>query len=97
MPPGKERNAYGALPIVTRYNHADGVAPWNGVVPVTASSKAVEEEEYNNARYGEAGRVCEGVAILLKVMAQIRIDIGRFRDRGRERFALFDVNMKPVS
>ena len=45
------------------------------------------EEEYDNARYGEAVRVCEGVTRLLKVRAPIRIDIRRFRDRDRERFA----------
>jgi hypothetical protein len=98
MPPGKARNEYWALPIVTRFNHAEGVAPWNGIVPVSANSLVVEEDEYKgDSSYGKVARECEGVARLLKVVAPIRIDIRRFRDGDRERFALFDVNMKPVS
>jgi D-ala D-ala ligase C-terminus len=98
MPPGHGRDEYWALPIVTRFNHADGVAPWNGIVAVTANSRVVSKEEYEkDARYGEVAKECEGVARLLKGTAPIRIDIRRFRDGPGEKFALFDVNMKPVS
>ncbi|PMD39851.1 hypothetical protein L207DRAFT_583697 [Hyaloscypha variabilis F] len=96
MPPSKARDEYWALPIVTRFNHVDGVAPWNGVVAVTANSRFVSEEEYErDERYGEAARECEGVAKLLSGTAPIRIDIRRFKDGKGEKFALFDVNMKP--
>jgi D-ala D-ala ligase C-terminus len=98
MPPGNGRDEYWALPIVTRFNHAEGVAPYNGVVAVTANSRVVSEEECaRDGRYGEVARECEGVAKLLGVTAPIRIDVRRFREGMGERFALFDVNMKPVS
>jgi len=98
MPPSKDRDEYWALPIVTRFNHVNGVAPWNGVVAVTANSRVVSEEEYKeDAKYDEVARECEGVAKLLGGTAPIRIDIRRFKHGKGERFALFDVNMKPVS
>jgi carbamoylphosphate synthase large subunit len=98
MPPSRERDEYWALPVVQRFNHADGVAPYNGIVAVTANSKVVEKEEHErDSRYGEAARECEGVARLLRGTAPIRIDIRRFRDGPGEKFALFDVNVKPVS
>lgn len=31
---------YWALPVVTRFNHQDGIAPYNGVVAVTSNSRA---------------------------------------------------------
>jgi len=57
---------------------------------LTANSRVVSrEEEERDGRYGEAAMKCVGVARLLGVTAPIRIDV--------RRFALFDVNMKPVS
>ena len=98
MPQSNDRDEYWALPIVTRFNHVDGVAPWNGVVAVTTNSRVVSEEEYKeDARYGEVARECEGVAKLLGGTAPIRIDIRRFKHGKGEKFALFDINMKPVS
>lgn len=35
----REYNEYWALPAVGRFNHHDGVAPYNGVVAVTQNSK----------------------------------------------------------
>ncbi|PMD24889.1 hypothetical protein NA56DRAFT_461054 [Hyaloscypha hepaticicola] len=91
MPPAKERNVYWTLAIVTRFNHMDGVAPWNDVVPLTANSRVVLEREYRrDASYEKAARV-------LEVMALIRIYIRRFRGGDGEIFASFDVHMKPVS
>ncbi len=97
MLPSKDRDEYLALPIVTRFNHVDGVAPWNGVVAVTAKSRFVSEEYERDETYGEAARECEAVAKLLSGTAPIRIDIRRFKDGKGEKFALFDINMKPVS
>ena len=65
---------------------------------MTANSPVVLEKEYRrDASYEKAARECGGVARLLKVMAPIRIDIRRFRGGEGEIFALFDINMKPVS
>lgn len=96
MPPSTEIPKYWALPIVVRFNHADGVAPYNGVVAVTANSRALSNKEIEaNHHYGNIMRQCEDIAELLNVTAPIRIDVRCFRE-GSE-FAAFDVNMKPVS
>lgn len=96
MPPSKQRDEYWAMPIVTRLNHADDITPYNGVVAVTGNSRVISQEEYTeDPLYAEAARQCEAVAKLLGVTALIRIDIRRF-GLG-EKFAIFDVNMKPVS
>lgn len=103
MPPSskaKQGQGYWALPIVTRFNHEHGVAPYNGLVAVTANSRALTSQETErDKRYAEAAGECEAVAELLRVTAPIRIDIRRFNNAGRggDKFALFDVNMKPVS
>ncbi|KAH8587487.1 hypothetical protein B0O99DRAFT_656406 [Bisporella sp. PMI_857] len=94
MPPSKERPEYWSMPIVTRFNHKDGIAPYNGVVAVTVNSKVVSQKEYeDDLSYSEAARQCAAVAKFLQVTAPIRIDIRRFEPGGK--FALFDVNMKP--
>jgi carbamoylphosphate synthase large subunit len=98
MPPSSSHPNYWALPIVTRFNHESGIAPYNGTVAVTANSRVISSEKYAaDARYGEAARECEAVAGLLNVTAPIRIDVRRFLSQPGSKFALFDVNMKPVS
>lgn len=97
MPPSKENPDYYAMPVVTRFNHHDGIAPYNGIVAVTANSRALSQEEVKgDGRYAEASRQCEDVARLLHVTAPIRIDIRRFNKDPKSQFALFDINMKPV-
>lgn len=87
---------YWALPIVKRFNHEDGVAPYNGVVAVTQNSKVLTDgEREGDESYGEVVRECVESARLLCIRAPIRVDVRRFREG--EKFALFDVNMKPVS
>jgi hypothetical protein len=99
MPPSaSSRRDYWALPVVTRFNHEDGVAPYNGNVAVTLNSRAVSAEDLAaDSTYAEVARQCEGVARLLRVTAPIRIDVRRRRDERGSAFVLFDVNMKPVS
>jgi D-alanine-D-alanine ligase-like ATP-grasp enzyme len=98
MPPSGEIPKYWAMPIVTRFNHADGIAPYNGTVAVTSNSRVVSRKEYaEDPAYDEAGQRCEEVAQLLRVTAPIRIDIRRFKNETGSSFALFDINMKPVS
>ncbi|OBT69007.1 hypothetical protein VE03_01364 [Pseudogymnoascus sp. 23342-1-I1] len=94
--PPSSGGGYWALPIVTRFNHISGIAPYNGAVAVTENSRAVTREEYErDPRYGEVARECEAVARELGTMAPIRVDVRRFGGEGGERFALFDANMKP--
>ncbi|MCJ1249441.1 hypothetical protein MMC30_006665 [Trapelia coarctata] len=98
MPPSAENPKYWATPIVRRFNHEQGVAPYSGAVAVTANSVALTQEEADmDEQYDRAARECEEVAKLLGVTAPIRIDIRRFEENSKSRFALFDINMKPVS
>ncbi|KAH7078031.1 hypothetical protein BKA63DRAFT_509538 [Paraphoma chrysanthemicola] len=94
MPPSASEPSYQALPIVTRFDHVNGIAPYNGVVAVTENSRVVSEDRVSDdPAYGRAVEECERVAALLRVTAPIRIDIRRFSPGSS--FALFDVNMKP--
>ncbi|PYI04532.1 D-alanine--D-alanine ligase [Aspergillus sclerotiicarbonarius CBS 121057] len=95
MPPSTNTPEYWSLPPITRCNHIDGVAPYNGSVAVTANSRAVTESEMHDASsyYGPVMRECEQVAKLIGATAPIRIDVRRFSE-GSE-FAIFDINMKP--
>ena len=97
MPPSASKpEGYWALPIVTRFNHSDGIAPYNGSVAVTSNSRVIQKAEYDqDSAYKKAARECEEIAALLRATAPIRIDVRRFKDGSN--FALFDVNMKPVS
>jgi D-alanine-D-alanine ligase-like ATP-grasp enzyme len=94
MPPTSDRPTHWSLIPVTRFNHADGIAPYNGVVAVTANSRVVTEHEMKDSAYGKAMKQCEEVARLIGATAPIRVDVRRFEE-GSE-FALFDINMKPV-
>jgi D-alanine-D-alanine ligase-like ATP-grasp enzyme len=98
LPPSEERRDYWALPVVTRFNHADDIAPYNGAVAVTSNSRALTWKEVEPMPlYKKAARDCEEVARLLNGTAPIRIDIRRFKNDPESEFALFDINMKPVS
>ncbi|KAH7127331.1 hypothetical protein EDB81DRAFT_729344 [Dactylonectria macrodidyma] len=90
MPPTADKD-YWSLPVVSRFNHADGIAPYNGAVAVTSNSRAIIDS--NDAAYDIISRECENVAKFLGVTAPIRIDVRRFAPDTK--FALFDVNMKP--
>ncbi|KAH8193550.1 hypothetical protein TruAng_012285 [Truncatella angustata] len=95
MPPSPERPDHWAMPVVVRFNHIDGIAPYNGDVAVTANSRVVSEEQAaKDTAYGSIAEQCVQVARLLRCTAPIRIDVRRFKEQGD--FALFDVNMKPV-
>jgi D-alanine-D-alanine ligase-like ATP-grasp enzyme len=96
MPPSDERPSHMALPIVTRFNHANGVAPYNGIVAVTANSTAITAEQYaRDPTYQAIASDCEQVAALMGLTAIMRIDVRRFTEDPESMFALFDVNMKP--
>jgi hypothetical protein len=95
MPPSPTRAEYWSMPPVTRFNHDQGIAPYNGTVAVTANSRVVTKDEMCDSTYGQAMRQCERVASLIKATAPIRIDVRRFQPQSG--FAIFDINMKPVS
>jgi len=96
MPPSSTNSEYSALPIVVRFNHQDGIAPYNGVVAVTQNSRAPSEQERESRpAYAEIERACERVAAKLKVTAPIRIDVRQSSEDKTSTFAMFDVNAKP--
>ncbi|OAL51425.1 glutathione synthetase ATP-binding domain-like protein [Pyrenochaeta sp. DS3sAY3a] len=98
MPPSPMagQNDYWAMPVVERFNHADGIAPYNGIVAVTQNSRCVSKREHEeDFNYGEIQRQCVEVARLLQCKAPIRVDVRRSENDRSSPFALFDVNMKP--
>ncbi|GLA67601.1 hypothetical protein AtubIFM56815_005961 [Aspergillus tubingensis] len=93
MPPSPKRPRHWSTLPVVRFNHADGIAPYNGVVAVTANPQVVLEEEVQDPAFRKIMEQCENVAELIGATAPIRVDIRRF-SKGSP-FALFDINMKP--
>ncbi len=81
-----------ALPPVLRFNHHEGVAPYNGVVAVTRNSRALTGEEQAASAVLRMVEQCVTAARLMKARAPIRIDC-RADEHGVLR--LFDLNMKP--
>lgn len=96
MPPTKEKSHYWALPPVCRFNHQDGIAPYNGIIAVTVNSRVLSPAEASHPTYVRLMQQCERAATLLGTTAPIRIDARRYRHDDNSDFALFDVNMKPV-
>ena len=96
MPPSAEHPDYWSLPLVLRFNHEDGIAPYNGVVAVTKNSYVLSSSTLSSdPAYDTILRQCEAVASLLRVTAPIRIDVRRVSAKKGAPFAMFDVNMKP--
>lgn len=95
MPPSPERPQHWSMLPVSRFNHTDGIAPYNGVVAVTANSRVVTDKDMQDPAYRKIMDEGVKVAALIGATAPIRIDVRRFSE-GSE-FALFDINMKPVS
>ncbi|RIA91563.1 hypothetical protein C1645_767158 [Glomus cerebriforme] len=101
MPPGKydinfksiNLDKYWHLPIVKRFNHHDGIAPYSGVVAVMENSTLLNDEEIKDPTYQQVARDCEQAAQIIKPLAPIRLDCRRIAS-GKQ-FALFDLNMKP--
>lgn len=90
-----QHDRHWALPPVTRFNHVKGIAPYSGNVAVTVNSRALTSEQIErDPAYKTIMRECEAVAALLQTTAPLRIDIRRFGPDTK--FALFDINMKPV-
>lgn len=81
-----------SLPAVKRFNHQDGIAPYNGVVAVMKNSSVLENSELNSKMMIEVYRHCEKAAELVNIKSPIRIDC-RADENGL--YFLFDLNMKP--
>lgn len=101
MPPGTyqlretvvEKDRHWCLPIVGRYNHEDGIAPYSGVKAVVTNSSVLCSSRMEEKQCKEIMEQCERTARIVGAMAPIRCDCrGRHGDEG---FLIFDVNMKP--
>jgi len=100
MPPGRYgvrgqfllQSRCWCLPPVRRFNHMDGIAPYNGVVAVTRNSRVLAPEEVVAERLSRLLEDCAAAGDLVGIRAPIRIDCRRGRD-GVD--YLIDVNMKP--
>ena len=90
----KERdyNKPWCLPAVKRFNHINGIAPYNGLVAVMKNSSVLENDELKSNKITEIYSQCERAAKLLNIKAPIRIDC-RADENGN--YFLFDLNMKP--
>ena len=77
------------LPVVARYQHRGGIAPYNGDVPVSENSKAVPTDNPQLAAIVDA---CRQTAEPLELRALSRIDC-RADEAGN--YYIFDYNPKP--
>lgn len=100
MPPGNYsisdqtilKKHYWSLPPVRRFNHENGVAPYNGTVAVINNSEVLNEEMLKSDTIQQLCRYCEEAAKLINAKAPIRIDC---RSNALGKYFLFDLNMKP--
>lgn len=82
MPPGtyeldgrlQARPSHWVLPPVARTAHAGGIAPYNGVVAVTANSRVVPAPRRDGAAYAALAGACDAAAAAVGAIASIRID-----------------------
>ncbi len=100
MPPGgylldgamRAFDTHWCLPAIRRFNHHDGVAPYNGVVAVVNNSVCLSASELREPALRRLEDACARAAARVDARAPIRIDC-RSNDEGL--FFLFDLNMKP--
>jgi D-alanine-D-alanine ligase len=100
MPPGeyviagaeKAMDSHWCLPPVKRFNHEDGIAPYNGIVAVVRNSLRMNEAEAGTPVMQELLYMCSRAAALVGALAPIRIDCRAGHDGT---MVLFDLNMKP--
>jgi D-alanine-D-alanine ligase len=87
-----ESNRPCVLPPVRRFNHENGVAPYNGVVAVTGNSSVLSKDELLDSKVAALMQACAGTFIEVGALAPIRIDC---RADTQGDYKIFDVNMKP--
>lgn len=97
MPPKKPGSPHWALPIVTRFGHRHGIAPDHRGVAILSDAETIPVSEEIDPTYKQAVDECERAAQALRVTAPISIDARRRVDTDSSPFAMFDVNIRPVS
>ena len=91
-PDGSRGSRHWALRPVIRFDQRDGVAPYNGDVPVSANSIALAAERLREPAINAMIDACTAAAALVDARTAIRIDCRADR---HGQFKLFDLNMKP--
>ena len=91
-PDGTRSDTHWALRPVYRFDQRNGVAPYNGDVPVTANSAAIDCDRLRDPAIVAMIDACIAAAGLVDARAAIRIDC---RADHYGSFKLFDLNMKP--
>lgn len=100
MPPGhytfgtkqEEKKQHWSLPVVKRFNHQNGIAPYSGKVAVMENSAVLSDAELAAEPIRRVSRQCELAAELIAARAPIRIDA---RADAAGNYFLFDLNLKP--
>ncbi|NIG53682.1 ATP-grasp domain-containing protein [Chitinophaga sp. Cy-1792] len=100
MPPGTytlqgrtvKKETPWCLPAVKRFNHHNGIAPYNGTVAVIHNSTVLNDKEEADLRIQQLYTQCATAGKLVGMRAPIRID-SRADENGN--YFLFDLNMKP--
>lgn len=77
------------LPVVERFNHCNGIAPYNGVVAVSKNSRAVLQNDESLNKISDA---CSKAVISMDLKALVRIDC---RENSQGEYEMFDFNLKP--
>ena len=80
------------LPVVQRFNHSNGIAPYSGNVAVIHNSRVLSAAEQKNKNIQQVLLECVQAASLLQAKAPIRIDC---RADSSRKYYLFDLNLKP--
>lgn len=78
-----------SLPIVERFNHCNGIAPYNGDVPVIENSRVITRY---NEELQKIKDCCETAVKKLSLRGLVRIDC-RADESGK--YKMFDFNLKP--
>eukprot|EP00172_Hildenbrandia_rubra_P000852 Plantae.Rhodophyta-Hildenbrandia_rubra.ctg14867.p1 GENE.Plantae.Rhodophyta-Hildenbrandia_rubra.ctg14867~~Plantae.Rhodophyta-Hildenbrandia_rubra.ctg14867.p1 ORF type:complete len:476 (-),score=75.16 Plantae.Rhodophyta-Hildenbrandia_rubra.ctg14867:877-2304(-) len=100
LPPGRynikgdktRKEKHWSLPVIERFDHEDGIAPYSGAKAVVTNSYVLPEEKRLGADYLELSKQCEKAAELIGAVAPIRIDCRR---NAQGKFRMFDLNLKP--
>ncbi|MFB6454567.1 ATP-grasp domain-containing protein [Chitinophaga sp. Hz27] len=100
MPPGEyqihgkkeKKELPWCLPAVKRFNHHNGIAPYNGTVAVIHNSAVLNDNEEASMAIQQLYQQCAQAGKLVGMKAPIRIDC-RADENGN--YFLFDLNMKP--
>lgn len=71
-----------SLPPVRRFNHVDGVAPYNGTVAVTQNSEVMQADDIADDAVRLVLEQCAEAAMAVGAIAPIRIDCRRAEPGG---------------